>query len=273
MSGREPDPKIRIALWIAIVGGVFGLLGTIVTVVVAPIVQQWLENRSPLPLIGITATPDTQEVGPIPATNTGEPSSDIPTSLESPETPAPTSTPTPTPIPPTATRRADVGLLIFGPRSGNLVHEEDGNVKAKRANVDIRDFVVEAILYNPYSLTKGGWDFGFLFRDLGVSDEFRLAVKSNGSWSLNDQRGDDSNYIHTGDVSNLYVSPDASNLFRLVSDGDRGFFFVNDFFIAELDLSSRTNSGDIAVAIGIRSNSEIQGEVTVYEDFTIWTLP
>jgi hypothetical protein len=43
--------------------------------------------------------------------------------------------------------------------------------------------------------------------------------------------------------------------------------------VAELDLSARTNGGDVAVAIGMHAGHEIKGEVTRYEGFTVWAIP
>jgi len=183
-------------------------------------------------------------------------------------------------IPPTPTPAAWAQVMatakanppVFGPYSGSLAHEEDDFVELKRAKLDLCDFVVEAVFYNPYPTTKGSWDIGFLFRDGGGNEQFRLTVVSDGDWILRDNRSDESNIIKQGRLSNLDVRAGGSNRLTLVAEGDQGFFFVNDIFIAELDLSSRTNSGDISVATGITSGHEIGGEVTAYEDFTIWSL-
>jgi hypothetical protein len=202
-----------------------------------------------------------------------------PTPTETP-TLIPTATSTSTPIPPTPTpgawvqvmTAAEVSPPVFGPDSGSLPHEEDRSVEARSAGVGLRDFVAEAVFYNPYPATKGSWDMGFLFRDAGKNDEFRLAVESDGDWSLNDRRGDEDDFIGTGWISNLDVSAGNSNRLTLLAEGDQGFFFVNDIFITKLDLSSRTNSGDISAAIEIVSDHEVEGETTAYEGFTVWSL-
>lgn len=89
---------------------------------------------------------------------------------------------------------AEVSPPVFGPDSGNLSHEKDGSVEARSAGVGLRDFVVEAVFCNPYPATRGSWDMGFLLRDAGKNDEFRLDVESDGNWSLNDRRGDEDNF-------------------------------------------------------------------------------
>ncbi len=253
--------------WILAVGGVlmilvFALVAALIALVVLP------ARSKPAPATGIARTP-LPSITAIPLSPTPMPT----------ETSTVVPTETPTPIPPTPTPAAWVQTIatakanppVFGPESGTLLHEEDSFIEKRSTDVDLRDFVVEAIFHNPYPTTKGDWDIGFLFRDAGKNDEFRLDVESNGDWDFRDRRGDEGEVIHQGRVSNLDVSANGSNRLTLLAEGNRGFFFVNDVFIAELDLSGRTGSGDISIAIGISGNT-IAGEATAYEDFAIWAL-
>jgi WD40 repeat protein len=261
--------------WFLAIGCVLVIL--IVVLVAALIVLLVLPSRTkPTPSANVKPT-----LPPMTAISLGPTSTPVPTETPTPTfTLVPTETPTLTPIPPTPTpgawvqamAAAKAGPPVFGPDSGSLSHEEDGSVEANRADVDLRDFVTEAVFYNPYPTAKGNWDMGFLFHDAGKNDEFRLVVGSEGDWSLNDRRGDEDNFIDKGRISNLDVSAGGSNRLTLLAEGEQGFFFVNDIFVAELDLSSRSNSGDISAAIGIASDHEVDGEATAYEDFTIWSL-
>jgi TolB protein len=262
--------------WFLAVGCMLVIL--IAVLVAALIVLLVLPSRAkPTPSLGV-AKPTLPQITAIPLGPTSTPTpTEAPTSTF---TPIPTEAPTSSPIPPTPTpaawvqvmATAQAGLPIFGPDSGSLPHEEDGTVEAKGADVDLRDFVVEAVFYNPYPVTRGDWDIGFLFRDAGKNDEFRLNVESDGDWSLNDRRGDEDNFIDQGQVSNLDVNAGSLNQLRLIAEGNQGFFFVNDTFIAELDLSSRANSGDISAATEIATSNEMDGDATTYEGFTIWSL-
>jgi hypothetical protein len=262
--------------WFLAIGGALAIL--VVILVAALIVLLVLPSRvEPTPTV-VVSQPTARPITAVPMGPTTTPMpTEAPTATFS---PMPTNTPTLTPVPPTRTPGAWVQVMaaakagppVFGPDSGSLSHEEDGSVEAKRADVDLRDFVVEAVFYNPYPTTRGAWDIGFLFRDAGKNDEFRLAVESDGDWSLNDRRGGENNFIDKGQASNLDASAGSLNRLTLIAEGDRGFFFVNDTFIAELDLSSRTNSGDISAAIEIASDHEVDGEVTAYENLTIWSL-
>lgn len=263
--------------WFLAIGCVLVML--IVVLVAALIVLLVLPSRTkPTPSLSV-AKPTLPQITAIPLGPISTPTpTEAPTSTF---TPMPTDTPTLTPIPPTPTPGAWVQVIatakagppIFGPDSGRLVHEEKGFVISKSAEeVDMRDFVVEAVFYNPYPTTRGDWDIGFLFRDTGTADELRMAVDSSGDWELRDRRGDDSNLVQKGRLSNLDTRDSGSNWLVLAADGDQGFFFVNGTFVAELDLSSRTESGKVLVATGIETGRAIEGEVTTYDGFTVWPL-
>jgi hypothetical protein len=273
-----PAPRRTSGLpgWVLAVG--CGLAIVVVVLVAALVVFLVLPSRvKPTPSVGVK--PTLPQVTAIPLGPTSTP---MPTETSIPTfTAIPTVPPTLTPIPPTPTPGAWVQLIatakagppVFGPEGGTLVHEEKGFVISKSAEgVDTRDFVVEAVFYNPYPTTRGDWDIGFLFRDIGTADELRLAVDSSGDWELRDRRGDDSNLVERGQLSNLDTRDSGSNWLVLAADDDRGFFFVNGTFVAELDLSSRTESGKVLVATGIETGRAIEGEVTTYDGFTVWPL-
>lgn len=161
---------------------------------------------------------------------------------------------------------------LFGPESGSLVHVDDGFVKAYYANLDVTDFVVDAVFFNPYAASRGNWDIGYSLREGDVNDQFRLAVESNGDWSLADRRGDDSTDIHSGSLTNLNTDEGEGNRLTLYMSGNEGYFFVNGQYITVLDLSSRTNSGDIGVATSLFEGYQIEGEETGFEQFTVWPI-
>ena len=54
----------------------------------------------------------------------------------------------------------------------------------------------------------------------------------------------------------------------VIAVGERGWFFVNGDFIAALDLSSATHSGDVSVITGAFAGNEVAGAVTRFEDFS-----
>lgn len=167
----------------------------------------------------------------------------------------------------------DTMPVIFGPEDGRLLHQLDDTAEAYHAGVNLDNFILRATLGNPFSTSSGPWDTGLLFRQTGGNNEMRLVINSDGSWSLNDRRGSEDNFIQEGDVGDiLETGSNGRNQIILVAQGERGYFFLNETFVALLDLSSRTSFGDVAVATGFYSEDEQEGAFTLYEAFTIWDL-
>ena len=160
---------------------------------------------------------------------------------------------------------------VFGPLGGSLFHDADELIESESAGVDLRNFAVESVFFNPYPATEGSWDYGFLFHDSGGNENFRLSVGSGGGWTLYDGVAEDP--VNQGELSNLDVSEFGSNRLVLFAYGDQGYFYLNGVFISDLDLSARTNSGDISVATGTFTGDEIEGAVTDYDGFILWSLP
>jgi len=171
---------------------------------------------------------------------------------------------------------ADEGWeLAYGPLAGSLEHNPgDGQLKANIAHVNINDFVVEATFTNPYAASTGSWDYGFMFRHAGSNQQFRLVILSDKSWLLRNNTGTtDGEIIEQGEFTDLDISDGGTNHIKLVCDGPDGWLFINDIQVTELDLSARTNSGDVIITTGILSGNQIQGSFTEYQNFTIWALP
>lgn len=165
--------------------------------------------------------------------------------------------------------------LVFGPSDGSLVHdEEDGMIEDDNTELDLRDFIVEARFFNPYPLSTGSWDYGFIVRHEDQNTQYRFVIFSDKSWVLLNNTGDpEGTEIAGGELPDLDISEGGSNLLKLVFSGERGLFYLENNFIAEMDISARMSSGSILVATGVYTGDEITGESTEYEDFTVWSIP
>lgn len=162
--------------------------------------------------------------------------------------------------------------VLYGPRDGILAHDSDEAIEASPSSPGVRNFIAEAKVFNPYATSKGTWTSGLIFRSEGGSKQYRLIIKSDKNWLLTLNLGSGSGrIIHEGEVPDLNVEENGSNLIRVIAHEDQGWLYVNDVFIAELDLSSRY-SGSAYVVTGFYEGSEIPGALTKYEDFTVWQL-
>jgi hypothetical protein len=165
--------------------------------------------------------------------------------------------------------------LVFGPQSGSLVHEaEDELIEGENADVNLKNFIIEATFYNPYDTSTGTWDYGFILRHVEENVQYRFVTQSDQTWTLMNNSGDpDGKVIGEGELPGLNINANGSNVIKLIFKDAQGLFYLNGEFIAELDLSERSNSGDIYIVTGVYSGDEITGETTKYSNFTIWSLP
>lgn len=164
--------------------------------------------------------------------------------------------------------------LVFGPTTGKLDHTANDLIAVQDAGVNLRDFVVEARLFNPYSTSQGAWDYGFILRHAEKNTHFRFVIFSSKSWELVNNTGDPTGEVLTqGELPSLDVSDNGSNLVKLIFKGDTGWFFLNGELISDIDLSARVNPGAIFIATGIFKNDGMAGSSTRFSDFSIWSLP
>lgn len=164
--------------------------------------------------------------------------------------------------------------LVFGPSNGYLKHEVDNLVEDTSASVSLRDFVASVIMVNPYDASKNAWDYGLTFRHESTNQQYRLVIRSNKTWTLQNNSGKpDGTEIAQGPLPDLVVNKGVANHILLICQGSRGWFYLNDKLVAELTLSDRMNAGDVLVGIGYFNGSEVSGEQTEYRDFTVWSLP
>jgi serine/threonine protein kinase len=164
--------------------------------------------------------------------------------------------------------------LVFGPKSGRIPHKaENDYIETISASVGLRSFILEVTFFVPYPATEAPWDFGVIFREAGPNIEYRLLFNSDQSWAFSLHSGSPTGKdLLTGTIDGLKTEEGSPNKIRLYAEGDRGWFFLNDQFISELDLSKQY-SGAIMIGIGFHTDTEVTGKLTEYKDFSIWSIP
>lgn len=162
--------------------------------------------------------------------------------------------------------------VLYGPRGGNLVHDGDDFLEASPSSPGVRNFEAEVTFLNPYAATEGQWDMGIIFRSEGGNQQFRLILVSDESWGLTLNTGSASGVlVADGELPNLNTGDAETNTVRLIGYEDQGWFYLNDVFISEFDLTERF-IGSVYVVTGLLQDSETPGEITTYEDFTVWSI-
>lgn len=166
-------------------------------------------------------------------------------------------------------------VLVYGPSDGNLPHKpEDNLIETLDADVNLRDFIVEARFFNPYSTNTGSWDYGFILRHADKNVQYRFVILSDQTWVLLNNTGKpDGDIVAEGSIPQLDTSEKGSNLVRLVFQGEQGYFILNNQKVAEFDLSARMNPGSIFIVTGVYQDDEVAGYTTAFTGFTIWSIP
>ncbi len=169
-----------------------------------------------------------------------------------------------------------VPVKAFGPATRVIPQNESKLVPNSNAGVNERDFIAEAQFVNPYDRGQGAWDYGFLFRDNGAFADYRVWVESEGKWFFRLYRGEG----QYDDISNgqlpegaLKLAANDSNTLRLIATNNLALFFVNDTFVAALDVSSRLDPGDVRLAVGFTNGHQINGFSTNVNNFTVRAYP
>jgi hypothetical protein len=161
----------------------------------------------------------------------------------------------------------------FGPRSGELAHLPNDVVKSASSNQDLVNFVADVTFVNPFAVSDALWDYGYSFRQPATNDQYWLVVRGDGTWSLRNRVDGDESELETGTLEDLDTTADGRNRLTLVAWNAQGYFLLNDTFVTQLDLSERLTAGDVQVITAFFLDSEIEGEATGYEGFTVWPLP
>jgi serine/threonine-protein kinase len=160
-------------------------------------------------------------------------------------------------------------IIVFGPEGGSLPHDSDEFLESTSASVSLQNLIVEATFVNPYDVSVNAWDYGFIFRQGESNEEYRLIIRSEERWELNNRITDDDNKIEQGQLFNLKLNGGESNTVKFIAEDQRGFLFVNDELIAQVLLSDRIDAGDVELVTAFYGETEIEGEATAYEGFTI----
>ena len=193
----------------------------------------------------------------------------------SPPTVSSTSTPTPSPTPATGAQP------IFGPVNAEIEHNpDDGLIDDYHARgVRIRDGVIEADFYNPYSASVGQWSSGFLFRHSPNNDgtnKFHSVVITEEGYlhhNLRTSGPDSTQRLERRHVSEIHTAASASNHIRVAFTGGAGKLYINGHYITTLQLHGLMEAGSVFAVGSYFSGHGVASYSTRFEGFTVWPAP
>ena len=178
-------------------------------------------------------------------------------------------TPTPAPVP---TPRSQRGPGWFSVDSAELRHSDDDAIETLPALDSVRNFWIHSEFAVPYDASVGDWNVGFLFRNSGGGNLSYVAVTQDGRYSHYVRRDGESTSLDSGDVGSWNQNAGDVNAVSLFVVEDRGWLFVNSEYVTDLDVSGGSREGELEVATGIFTNSEVPGYSTRVSNVRAWEL-
>ena len=178
-----------------------------------------------------------------------------------------TAIPSPTVIPtPRATPRPSGQFRQFQLSDGAMPHDDDGFIEERNISADIRNFQIRAEFEVPYSTQEADWNFGFLFRNSGL-DDFSYIVLTHAGYYYHYLRiaGND-HLVNDGIIHRWESAVGSINSIKLIAIEERGWLFVNEEYVGDLDISGSQSQGELSIATGLFSDSEVPGYSTRFSN-------
>lgn len=167
----------------------------------------------------------------------------------------------------------EMGVLVYGPKSGSIQHFDDGNVQSEYAYSDFRNFIITASFLNPYSTSKGSWDYGFRFVQEDEGLQYWIIIYSDKSYKILMREGSDQDTtLRVGDLPDLLINDEAQNKISWIVSEQQMYLLINDKLVTKLELPNKLVTGKLHIATGLSSGDEIEGETTDYIGWQIWDL-
>ena len=161
---------------------------------------------------------------------------------------------------------------VFGPTDGSIEHADDGYIDSYYADGRLADGIIEATFRNPYSDQRGSWSHGFAFREDDYGGFHAAAIDNDGNWYHDLRRGDgDTVDVDSGFASAIATGGAGGNRLTLIAFGGDGWLFVNDAYIAALDLSGSAALGYASAFTNYFTVDGVAGASTRFSDFAVWT--
>ena len=154
----------------------------------------------------------------------------------------------------------------YGPASGTLQGEPEF-IATHSSGVWTRNLVAEATFTSPRG---NDWDYGFTIRNPESSRLEAVGIDGLGRWFHKSRDVGDAVYqdISSGLLRAHGVTLGGRNHLVLVALEDVGLFFVNDRFVARLDLSHNLDYGETSAMGDFYVSHQSSPH---FEDYNVWT--
>ena len=164
--------------------------------------------------------------------------------------------------------------LEHGPENGAIEHDkpDNPNVPFHRTKAWMADGIVEARFFNPYFVPEGEWSSGFFFRNSRDGGTSAVVISGSPGWYHGLWNGDDWEVLEHEWEDRVATSRGNANLLLVMAFGDRGYLFINNAYVSDLDLSGWTGPGDVRAIAAFYVGHSVNGVSTQFERFAVWSI-
>ncbi len=162
--------------------------------------------------------------------------------------------------------------LEHGPEDGSIEHDaDDGFVDVHPVRVWVADGIIEARFFNPFFVPEREWSSGFLFRrsDDGVH---AVIMAGQGYWEHKVSTEDGWEDLAGEWDDTITTSRGNANLLMVVMLGERGYLFINNTYLVDLDLSNLMEAGGVRAVGSFFTGHAVNGVSTQFERFAVWSI-
>lgn len=165
----------------------------------------------------------------------------------------------------------------FGPTKGSLSHDEQYIALEFSAGY-YANFVLSARFTNPIEDADETFDFGVEFRisgDYVTPSRIYLIFSGNGSWYASvgtdeEWSAEEELNLGTGEASSFDDSVDGVNELTLIVEDQQAHFAINGEYVASIGLPPAV-VGAVAIGTGFYTGDAVDGRVTRFREFTVWS--
>ena len=164
--------------------------------------------------------------------------------------------------------------LEHGPENGAIEHDkpDNPNVPFHRTKAWMADSIVEARFFNPYFVPEGEWSSGFFFRNSRDGGTYAVVISGSPGWYHGLWNGDDWEVLEHEWEDRVTTSRGNANLLLVMAFGDRGYLFINNAYVSDLDLSGWTGAGGVRAITSFYFGHSVAGVSTQFERFAVWSI-
>jgi hypothetical protein len=159
--------------------------------------------------------------------------------------------------------------LIAGPFSDSLIKQDNTHTASYCADVKVKNFKAEVTFTALPGFNTKKNSFALYFRDQDSNDQYRLGVRKD-YWEFYNVRKSDWILVNTGSLVMTWGESSPNRLVVYAVD-NTGYFYLNGYYIFKLDLTNRSEPGDVCVVTS-EWQSDSYGQISKFEDFKVWEL-